>query len=151
MADETMFFLAPYDAAAASTYLCGPSRGFAFVSCRWVEPDTAIAEWDMYFVERSAEMPSRERLFGWRPWPEYVTPPLNDGVEIFALPLRLTRALASAGAPELEELANRWTERLRASDGDEMTDDDPAAVLQGVAGLAVDAQHTGGGLYGWSY
>jgi hypothetical protein len=47
--------------------------------------------------------------------------PLNDGVEVFALLPRLIRALADATSTELEELADRWTARLRSADGDEMT------------------------------
>lgn len=105
----------------------------------------------MYFEEPSAEIPSLERLYGWRPWPEWVTAPLNDGVEVLALPQRLTRALASASSGELEELAARWTTRLWAEDGDDMTDDDLLAVLQGVARLAALAVNTGGGLYSWSF
>lgn len=52
---------------------------------------------------------------------------------------------------ELEELAGRWTTRLRSEDGDDMTDDDLLAVLQGVARLAASAVSTRGGLYSWSY
>jgi hypothetical protein len=86
-----------------------------------------------------------------RPWPEWVTEPLNDGVEVLALPKKLTRALAKASSAELEELASRWTARLWSEDGDEMTDDDLLAVLQGVARLAESAVNTGGGLYSWSF
>lgn len=75
----------------------------------------------------------------------------HDGVEVLALPQRLTRALASASSGELEELAARWTTRLWAEDGDDMTDDDLLAVLQGVARLAALAVNTGGGLYSWSF
>lgn len=104
----------------------------------------------MYFEEPSAEAPPTERLLAWL-WPQWVTAPLNDGVEVFAFPQRLTRALASASPLELEELAERWTQRLRAADGDDMTDDDLLAVLRGVARLAVSAVNTGGGLYSWSF
>ncbi|MER6218701.1 hypothetical protein ABT213_32295 [Streptomyces sp. NPDC001674] len=76
---------------------------------------------------------------------------MNDAVEVFALPKRLTRALASASSAELEELAGRWTTRLRSEDGDDMTDDDLLAVLQGVARLAASAVNAGGGLYSWSF
>ncbi|MEU5764426.1 hypothetical protein ABZ782_00710 [Streptomyces asoensis] len=75
---------------------------------------------------------------------------MNDGVEVLALPKRLTCALANASLTELEELAGRWTARLWSEDGDEMTDDDLLAVLQ-KARLAASAVHTGGGLYGWSF
>ncbi|MFD8785409.1 hypothetical protein [Kitasatospora sp. NPDC059599] len=150
MAHDIVFFLAPDDESAAATRLQGPGRAFESVTCRFIEPDTAIAEWDMYFEEPSAEAPPLERLLGWS-WPEWVTTPVNDGIEVFALPQRLTRALANAGAADLEELAGRWTTRLRSADGDDMTDDDLPAVLQGVARLAVSAVRTGGGLYSWSY
>ncbi|MFI8388885.1 hypothetical protein [Streptomyces sp. NPDC085540] len=70
--------------------------------------------------------------------------------EVFALPERLTRALANASSADLEELAGRWTTRLRAADGDDKTDDDLLAVLRGVARLAASAVNTGGGLYSWS-
>ncbi|MEU5118107.1 hypothetical protein [Streptomyces asoensis] len=65
--------------------------------------------------------------------------------------MRLTRALAGASAAALDELAGRWSARLRSEDGDDMTDDDLTAVLKGVARLAVSAVDTGGGLYSWSY
>ncbi|MFD8754416.1 hypothetical protein ACFV0O_26025 [Kitasatospora sp. NPDC059577] len=150
MAHDIVFFLAPDDESAAATRLQGPGRAFESVTCRFIEPDTAIAEWDMYFEEPSAEAPPLERLLRWS-WPEWVATPVNDGIEVFALPQRLTRALANAGAADLEELAGRWTTRLRSADGDDMTDDDLPAVLQGVARLAVSAVRTGGGLYSWSY
>ncbi|MFJ4317151.1 hypothetical protein ACIP46_18045 [Streptomyces lavendulae] len=150
MAHEVVFFLAPDDAAAAATRLRGPGEAFDSVACRFVEPDSAIAEWDMYFEEPSAEPPPLEPLLGWA-WPEWVTAPLNDGVEVFALPKRLTRALANASSAELEELAGRWTRRLRSEDGEDMTDDDLLAVLRGVARLAASTVKTGGGLYSWSF
>ncbi|MET9617448.1 hypothetical protein [Kitasatospora indigofera] len=151
MAHDMVFFLAPDDETAAATRLRGPGQAFESVTCRFIEPDSAIAEWDMYFEEPSAEVPPLEQLYGWRPWPEWVTAPLNDGVEVIALPQRLTRALATAGSTELAELAGRWTTRLRSADGDDMTDDDLLAVLQGVARLAASAVSTGGGLYSWSF
>ena len=150
MPHDIVFFLAPDDEAAAATRLRGPGPAIASVSCRFVEPDAAIAEWDMYFEEPSAEAPPLEQLNGWS-WPEWVTAPLNDGIEVFAFPQRLTRALADAGSTELEDLADRWTARLRSADGDDMTDDDLLAVLQGVARLATRAVRTGGSLYAWSY
>ncbi|MFD9541187.1 hypothetical protein [Streptomyces sp. NPDC060022] len=76
---------------------------------------------------------------------------MNDGVEVFALPPRLIRALADATSTELEERADRCTARLRSADRDEMTDDDLLAVLQGVFRLAASAVGTGGGLYSWSF
>lgn len=151
MAHDIVLFLAPDDEAAAATRLRGRGEAFASVTCRFIEPDTAIAEWDMYFEEPSAEAPPLEQLYAWRPWPEWVTAPLNDGVEVFAVSDRLTRALANASSAELDELAGRWTMRLRSEDGDDMTDDDLLAVLQGVARLAASAVNTGGGLYSWSF
>ncbi|MFD4140874.1 hypothetical protein [Streptomyces sp. NPDC058572] len=59
--------------------------------------------------------------------------------------------MADATSTELEELADRWTARLRSADGDETTDDDLPAVPQGVSRLAASAVSTGGGLYGWSF
>ncbi|MCX4571943.1 hypothetical protein OHB41_01810 [Streptomyces sp. NBC_01571] len=151
MAHDIVFFLALDDETAAATRLRGPGGAFESETCRSIEPDSAIAEWDMYFEEPSAEAPPLEQLYAWRPWPEWVTAPLNDGVEVFALPKRLTRALANASSAELEELAGRWTARLWSEDGDDMTEDDLLAVLQGVARLAVSAVNTGGGLYSWSF
>lgn len=145
-----MFFLAADDATAAATRLRGPGEAFESVTCRFIEPDSAIAEWAMYFEEPSAEAPPVEQLLGWA-WPEWVTAPLNDGVELFALPKRLTRALANANSAELEELAGRWTTRLRSEGGDDMTDDDLYAVLRGMARLAASAVDNGGGLYSWSF
>ncbi|MEV7579658.1 hypothetical protein [Streptomyces erythrochromogenes] len=149
MAHDIVFFLAPDDAAATATRLRGPGAACESVTCHSIEPDSAIAEWDMFFEEPSAEAPLLEQLRGWA-WPEWVTAPLNDGVEVFALPKRLTRALANATPAELEELAGRWTTRLWSEDGDDMTDDDLLAVLQGVDRLAASAVNTGGGLYSWS-
>ncbi|MFJ3235984.1 hypothetical protein [Streptomyces sp. NPDC086787] len=151
MAHDIVFFLAPDHETAAATRPQEPGVAFESVNCRFIEPDSAIAEWDMYFEERSADAPPLEQLYGWRPWPEWVTPALNDGVEVFALPQRLTRALATASSTELEELAGRWTARLWSDDGDDMTDDDLLAVLQGVARLAASAVSTGGGIYSWSF
>ncbi|MCX5208067.1 hypothetical protein OG689_01835 [Kitasatospora sp. NBC_00240] len=50
---------------------------------------------------------------------------------------------------ELEQLAARWAERLRREDGDEMTDDDPPALVRAVARLATSAAATGGNLHCW--
>lgn len=150
MAHDIVFFLAPDDEAAAATRLRRPGTVFESVTCHFMEPDTVIAEWDMYFEEPSAEVRPPEQLYAWEPWPEWVTVPLNDGIEVIALPQRLTRALANASSTKLEELAGRWTARLRSEDGDEMTDDDLLAVLQEVARLAASAVNTGGGLYSWS-
>lgn len=150
MAHDIVFFLAPDDDTAAATSLRGPGAAFDSVTCHFIEPDTAMAEWDMYFEDPSADAPGLEQFHGWT-WPEYVTAPLNDGVEVFAFPKRLTRALADASPAELEELAGRWNTRLRSEDGDEMTDDDLPAVLRGVARLAASAVNTGGGLYSWSF
>ncbi|MEW2396013.1 hypothetical protein [Streptomyces sp. NPDC046862] len=150
MAHDIVFFLAPDDETAAATRLRGPGEAFESVTCRFIEPDSAIVEWDMYFEEPSAEAPPLEQFLGWA-WPEWVTAPLNDGAEVFALPKRLTRALADASSAELEELAGRWTTRLWSEDGDDMTDDDLLAVLRGVARLAASAVNTGGGLYSWSF
>jgi hypothetical protein len=150
VAADITFFLAPDDQTAAATRLRGPGRAFDSVACRSIEPDSSIAEWDMYFEAPSAELPPLEQLYAWA-WPKWVTPPLNDGIEVFALPVRLTRALANASSSELVELSARWTTRLRRADGDDMTDDDPLAVLQGVARLAAAAVNSGGGLYCWSH
>jgi hypothetical protein len=148
MAHDIVFFLAADDETAAATRLRGPGEAFESATCRFIE-DSAIAEWDMYFQEPSAEAPPVEQLLGWA-WPEWVTASLNDGVEVFALPQRLPRAPANASSAELGELAGHWTTRVRSEDGDDMTDDDLLAVLQGVARLAASAVDTGGGLYNWS-
>ncbi|MER6212091.1 hypothetical protein [Streptomyces sp. NPDC001642] len=151
MAHDILFFLASDDETAAATHLQGPGQAFQSVTCHFIEPDSAIAEWDMFFEEPSAEAAPLDRLLGWRPWPDWVTAPLNDGVEVFALPQRLILALAGASPEELEELAGRWAKRLRSTDEDDTTDDDLLAVLQGVARLAAAAVSTGGRLYSWSY
>ncbi|GLX19681.1 MULTISPECIES: hypothetical protein [Streptomyces] len=74
MAHDIVFFLAPDDEAAAATYLRGPGADFESVACRFIAPDSAIAEWDMFFEAPAAEAPPLERLHGWA-WPEYVTAP----------------------------------------------------------------------------
>ncbi|WP_157855269.1 hypothetical protein [Kitasatospora purpeofusca] len=142
MAHDIVFFLAPDDDAVCAMRGRRPGPEF-------IEPDSAIAVWDMYFEEPSTEVPTPEQL-GKR-WPRWVTAPVNDGVEVFALPGRLTRALADADSTELEELAGRWTTRLRDEDGDDMTDDDLPTVLREVARLAASAVSTGGRLYSWSF
>ncbi|MFE0772834.1 hypothetical protein [Streptomyces sp. NPDC058861] len=103
VAHDIVFFLAPDDETAAATRLWGPSEAFQSVTCRFIEPDSTNAEWDMYFEAPAAEAPPLEQLLGWA-WPEWVTAPLNDGAEVFALPKRLTRAMANASPAELEEL-----------------------------------------------
>ncbi|MFJ9026400.1 hypothetical protein ACIRPU_41565 [Streptomyces sp. NPDC102259] len=135
--------------AAAPARLRGPGAAFESVTCRFSEPGSVIAEWDMYFQEPSAEAPPVDQLLGWA-WPEWVTAPLNDGAEVFAVPKRPTQALANANSAELEELAGHWTTRLRSEDADDMTDDALLAVLQGVARLAASAVNTGGGRYSWT-
>jgi hypothetical protein len=135
-----VFFLAPDDEAAAATRLRGPGQALESVACRFIEPDSAIAEWDMYFEEPSMEMPSREQLYGWS-WPAWVTIPVNDGIEVFTFPRRLTQALADASSTELETLAERWAARLRSADGDDMTDDDLLMVLQDCPARGVRRKH----------
>lgn len=149
MAHDIVFFLAPDDESAAATYLTGPGRAFESVTCHFIEPDSSIVEWDMYFEAPSVEISALEQFAGW-PWPREVIEPKNDGVEVFALPPRLTWALAGASSADLEELAERWTTRLRIAD-DDVTDDDLSAVLREVARLAASAVSTGGGLYSWSF
>lgn len=70
---------------------------------------------------------------------------------MFAVPAELTSALADADASRLVELTARRSERLKYFDGDDMTTDDPQAVLQGVARLAATVATHGGGLYCWHY
>lgn len=150
MADDVVFFLAPDDETAAATRLRGPGPEFESVSCRSMEPDMAIAEWDMYFEQPSPQAPTLEQLHAWRPWPEWVTPPLNDAIEVLALPPRLTRALSAASPTDLSDLASRWTARLRADGWHDMTDEDLLSVLRDVARLATSAVTTGAGFYSWS-
>ncbi|MET7451883.1 hypothetical protein ABZT03_08305 [Streptomyces sp. NPDC005574] len=150
MAHDIVFFLASDEETAAATYLGAPGRAFESVTCHFIEPDSVIVEWDMYSAAPSAEIPPPDQLNRW-PWPNEVIEPENDGVEIFALPPRLARALARASSAELAELADRWTTRLRTADGDNMTDDGLLAVLQEVARLAASVLSTGGGLYSWSF
>ncbi|MFI8388886.1 hypothetical protein [Streptomyces sp. NPDC085540] len=69
MAHDTGFLLAPDDEAAPATRLRGPDAAFESVTCRFIEPDSAIAEWDMFFEEPSAEAPPLGQLLGWA-WPE---------------------------------------------------------------------------------
>ncbi|HEY8980216.1 MAG TPA: hypothetical protein VIU15_11605 [Streptomyces sp.] len=150
MARDIVFFLAPDDETAAATYPRGPGAAFESVTCHFIEPDTAVAEWGMYFEKPTPEALPGERIPD-RFWPRWVIPVMNDAVEILALPQQLTQALAGAGPAELEGLAARWTASLRAADGDDITGDDLPAVLTGVARLAVSAVGSGGGVYSWSF
>jgi hypothetical protein len=61
VAADITFFLAPDDQTAAATRLRGPGRAFDSVACRSIEPDSSIAEWDMYFEAPSAELPPLEQ------------------------------------------------------------------------------------------
>jgi hypothetical protein len=149
MAHDTVFFLAPDDETAAATHPTEPGRAFESLTCRFIEPDSAIAERDMYFSELSADLPAPELLHGW--WLKWIYGLFNDGVEVFALPQRLIRESADADSTKLTELADRWAARLKAADGDDMTDDDLPAVLRGVARLAASAVSTSGGHYSWSF
>jgi hypothetical protein len=85
VAADIAFFLAPDDHTAAATRLTGPGRAFESVTCHFVEPDSAVVEWDMYFEAPSAEFPPLEQLHAWE-WPSWVTTALNDGIEVFVLP-----------------------------------------------------------------
>ncbi|MCX4539144.1 hypothetical protein [Streptomyces sp. NBC_01565] len=51
MADDIVFFLAADDETAAAARLRGPGEAFESVTCRFIEPDSAIAEWGKYFEE----------------------------------------------------------------------------------------------------
>ena len=64
MAHDIVFFLAADDETAAATRLWGPGEAFESETCRFIEPDSAIAEWDMYFEEPSAEASPVEQLRG---------------------------------------------------------------------------------------
>ncbi|MEU1514965.1 hypothetical protein ABZ490_22920 [Streptomyces sp. NPDC005811] len=64
MAHDIVFFLAAADETAAATRLRGPGEAFESVTCPFIEPDSAIAEWDMYFQKPSAEAPPVDQLFG---------------------------------------------------------------------------------------
>ncbi|MFI9361966.1 hypothetical protein ACIG5E_13025 [Kitasatospora sp. NPDC053057] len=144
MSTDIAFFLAPDDRSAAGTHLGGPKSRFTSVTGRHFYADDAVNEWDTYFAS-----PSPDRTFWQRT--NWIVPVTNDGSGMFALPARLTSALASADAEELEELADRWSERLRREDGDDMTDDDLLAIVRSVAQLATSAVTTGGSLYCWFY
>ena len=151
MAADIAFFLAPDDETAAKTRLHGPGPALPSLTCHSFDPDDAVVEWERYFEAPSRDLPPLERL-STRDWPRYVAPVLNDGIGVFAVPDGLTGALADATADGLRELAARWAERLTA-EGDEMTDDDPLAVLERVARLAAAADSSGGALrlYCWHY
>ena len=150
MGIDIAFFLAPDDETAAATRPTGPGPAFASVTCHGFDPDDAVVEWDLYFEAPSPELPPLEQFHA-REWPSWVAPIVNDGTGVFAVPARLTRALANADDSSLHELAARWAERLRRVDGEDMTGDDPLAILHGVARLAVTAINDGGALYCWHY
>jgi hypothetical protein len=144
MATDIVFFLAPDDASAAGTRLNGPGQVLTSLNCHDFDPDDAVVEWETYFDAPSLDLAPLEQLYE-RDWPCYIAPVLNDGIGVFAVPDRLTSALANAAPGELRELAARWTQRLRLADGDDMTGDNPLTVLDGLAQLAVIAESSGGG------
>jgi hypothetical protein len=150
VATDIAFFLAPDNAAAAGTRLNGPGQALTSLNCHDFDPDDAVVEWEMYFDAPSRDLAPLEQLYE-RDWPCYIAPVLNDGIGVFSVSDRLTSALANAAPSELRELAARWIQRLRLADGDDMTGDDPLAVLEGLAQLAVTADSSGGGLrlYCW--
>ncbi|MFD9541186.1 hypothetical protein [Streptomyces sp. NPDC060022] len=74
MAHDIVFFLAPDDESAAATRQRGPGQAFESVTSRFIEPDSAIAEWDMFLEEPSAEIPPIAQFLGWS-WPEWVIVP----------------------------------------------------------------------------
>ncbi|MFC9815870.1 hypothetical protein ACFVJM_27820 [Streptomyces virginiae] len=118
--------------------------------CKDFYPDDAVVEWEMYLEAPSPDLPPWGAL-NQRSWPRYVEPVVNDGSGLSAVSAQLTHALAGATPSRLRGLSDRWTARLRDEDGDEMTDNDPLAVLTGVAGLAQRAVRSGGDLrlYCW--
>ncbi|MFE2352048.1 hypothetical protein [Kitasatospora cineracea] len=142
MSTDVAFFLAPDDRTAAGAHRGGPQGRFAAVAGRHFDAEDAVDEWDAFFVG-----PASEQLFWQRT--DWIVPVTHDGSGTFALPPRLTRALAGAGAEELEDLADGWSERLRQEDGEDMTDDDLLALLRAVAGLATRTGPAGGNLYCW--
>ncbi|MPY58201.1 hypothetical protein [Streptomyces spongiae] len=152
MAIDIVFFLAPDDETAAETRPNGPGPALTSVTFHSFDPDDAVVEWELYFEAPCRELPPLEQLYK-RDWPRYVAPLLNDGIGVFAVSEKLTSALADAGPSELRELTARWTERLRLAGEDDMTDDDPPAILEGVAQLAATAHSADGclGLYCWHY
>jgi hypothetical protein len=146
MTTDVAFFLAPDDESAAAVRARGPGPAFAAVHCHHFDPDDAVVEWEMYFEAPSPELPPLRQLLA-RTWPTWVAPIVNDGTGVFVLPDSLVDALAHAEPAQLGALAARWTRRLREADGDDMTDDDPLSILEGVARLAATAVRTGEGLY----
>jgi hypothetical protein len=147
---DIAFFVAPDDDSAAAMRNRGPGEALAPLTCHDFDPEDATVEWAMYFEAPSAEPPSIEESYR-RDRPRYVAPIVNDGTGVFVLDPSLTSALASASPRELDELAARWQERLWREDGEDMTDDSPLEILQGVARLAAIALSTGGGLYCWHF
>ncbi|MEU7281671.1 hypothetical protein AB0A69_23290 [Streptomyces sp. NPDC045431] len=153
MPTDIAFFLAPDDKIAAATRPNGPGSGLAAVICHDFDPEEAVVEWQTYFAAPAGHFPLWKQLRAAK-WPRYAAPLLNDGIVVFALPKKLTAALAGATPGELRELAARWCEGLRLADGEDMTDDDPLTVLEGVARLAATAGGPDGGglrLYCWYY
>ncbi|MFC8720625.1 hypothetical protein [Kitasatospora sp. NPDC057198] len=144
MSTAVAFFLAPADRDAASAHRGGPHGRFAAVLGRHFCAEDAVDDWDAYFVG-----PSSDQLFWQRT--DWIVPMTHDGSGMFAFPPRLTRALAGASVEELEDLANRWSERLRCEDGEDMTDDNLLAIVQAVAELATKAGAAGGNLYCWFF
>ncbi|MEW2356273.1 hypothetical protein [Spirillospora sp. NPDC029432] len=152
---DIAFFIASNDAIAASARARGPWPAMPSVVCHDFYPDDAVVTWQAYFDDLPGGVPPQEELFhsGKGAWPRYVAPIVNDGTGVFVLPEKLVRALARATADQLRDLAELWAERLRLEDGDDMTDDDPLEILQGVAQLARTAVQAGdgSGVYCWHY
>ncbi|MCU7826508.1 hypothetical protein [Kitasatospora sp. DSM 101779] len=151
MSADITFFLVPDDDRARAVRCCGPKGGLPAVAGHWFSAADAVETWETYFVPPPP--PTRRFLRRPRPQPDlwdrlrWIVPISHDASGTFAVPDPVTHALAAATPEELDDLAEQWTEQLRREDGDEMTDDDLAALLRAVAQLATTALDTGGTLY----
>ncbi|MGW4379865.1 hypothetical protein [Kitasatospora sp. NPDC004531] len=129
------FFAAPNDAAAGEAQLVGPAKAFASVSFGGFDPEEAVVEWEELLTGNSAGEP------------RVVADQDDDGgCFVFALPPRLTAALADAEPVALRSAATAWT-RLRAADGESIDAAVATAILEDLAALATGAGQFGHRLY----
>lgn len=136
------FFMAPDDRRAAAVRNQGPAPAYATVSGSYFTADETVVAWESSLTGR----PVDEVWAGGGP--RVVAPWLNDGSAVFALSDALTIHLAHAGPARLRTLVAEWSSEV-IRDGDELDPDMARRVVEGVAGLAREAAHTGRPVYCW--
>ncbi|MFF2775426.1 hypothetical protein ACFVU3_11000 [Streptomyces sp. NPDC058052] len=120
-------------------------HGFAAVECDGTYPDDAVPRWERSLT--GAESPHRA-----------VVPMANDGFTVFAVPRPLAEALAGAatetsaeaGRERLRTAAGEWA-RVATEQGDDVSPERAADLLERLSALAADGKERGLALYCWYF